>query len=45
MKKQLPKHLKIIIDEKMKTDSERKKLAKLIGAKFYKNKKGKIIEV
>lgn len=29
----------------MKTDSGRKELTKLIGANFYKNKKGKIVEV
>lgn len=43
MAKQPPKHLRKIIDENMETDIGRARLAKLVGASFYRKKSGKIV--
>ena len=45
MAKKLPKHLQKIINEKMKTNTGRIKLANLVGASYYRKKSGKIVSV
>lgn len=45
MKKKIPEHLRKILDENMKTDAGRSKLAKLVGASYYRKKNGKIVSL
>lgn len=41
----MPKHLQKIVDKNMKTDTGRRKLAKLVGASYYRKKSGKIVKL
>ena len=45
VRRKLPIHLKKIIDKNMKSNKGRIKLAKLVGASYYRKTGGKIAKV